>query len=69
MLHDAISRKAGVFLQLSSGLSTTAALDMLELFPDLFTKYFIYEEVVTAEMLLSNIVLPANPTRPEEEDI
>lgn len=67
MLHDTISRKAGVFLQLSSGLSTNGVLDMLKLFPDLFTKYFIHEEVVTAEMLLSNIELPTNPTGPEEE--
>ena len=67
MLHDTISRKAGVFLQLSSGLSNNGVLDMLKLFPDLFTKYFIHEEVVTAEMLLSNVELPANPTGPEEE--
>ena len=43
MLHDTISRKAGVFLQLSSGLSTNRVLDMLKLFPDLFTKYLIHE--------------------------
>ena len=35
ILHDAISRKAGVFLRLSSGLSTNGVLDMLELFFDL----------------------------------
>ena len=66
MLHDTISRKAAVFLQLSTGLSINGVLDVIRLFPNLFTKYFVYEEEATAEMFFNNLIIPTN-LGPEEE--
>ena len=50
MLHDTISRKAAVFLKLSTGLSLNGVLDVMRLFPNLFTKYSVHEEEATAKM-------------------
>ena len=66
MLHDTISRKAAVFLQLSTGLSINGVLEVIRLFPNLFTKYFAHEEEATAEMFFNNLILPTN-LGPEEE--
>lgn len=66
MLHDSISKRAAVFLQLSCGLSINGVLDVIKLFPGLFSKYFISKEEVTAEDFLGNLLLPITMT-PEEE--
>ena len=68
MLYDTISRRAGVFLQLSSGLSTNGALEVIKVFPKLFLKHFVYckEELITAEKFFNDVLLPAE-LEPEEE--
>lgn len=60
MLHDTISRKAAIFLQLSTGLSVHGLLDVMKIFPNFFIDYFVHskEHIVTAEMFLSKLVLP-----------
>lgn len=69
MLHDAISKRAGVFLQLSCGLCTNGLLDVLKVFPHLFIQYFVQDEVVTAEKLWDNLLLPKHPSPQEEMTI
>lgn len=71
ILHNTISKRAGVFVQLSCGLTTNGLLDVLKLFPDLFAKYFVHNEaeIVTAEKFWNNLILPPNPSPQEQATI
>jgi len=67
ILHDAISKRAAVFFQLSSGLSTLGLLDIIKCFPNIFEEYFVYNEIeeLSAEMFRDALTLPRNPTNEE----
>ena len=67
VLHDSISKRAAVFFQFSSGLSTLGFLDMVKCFPNMFEKYFVHHEadILTAEMFLDALILPSNPSNEE----
>ena len=67
VLHDSILKRAAVFFQLSSSLSTLGFLDMVKCFPNMYKKYFVHCEAdtLTAEMLLDALILPLNPSNEE----
>ena len=66
MLHDSISKRAAVLLQLSCGLSVNGVTEMIKLFPDLFSKFFVFEEEDDAEKFLGCLLLPGTMTTEEE---
>ena len=67
ILHDAISKRAAVFFQLSSGLSTLGFLEVVKCFPDMYERYFVHHEAetLTAEVFLEALILPINPSNEE----